>query len=376
MPHLLEILKIIEGAVNADPKRAAAYAEQLAVKLDAEGQPRAAASVRRTVSKSRALEVTSARLESRMKAPPVDGESRHPLADEDRLESAEAAVVLPEAVRTRVEEFIAFVKAADRLIARGVGIAPSLLVYGPPGCGKTQLARHIASRLELPLITARIDALISSFLGSTAKNLRSLFEHALGRPCVLFLDEFDAIAKLRDDRQELGELKRVVVSLLQNIDALDGRTVVIAATNHEHLLDAAVWRRFGFKLHLELPDLEARRALFAQFLGSAVAAKELEALAVAGDALTGADIRQASEDATRGAIVSGRDSPTLPEILSRIADLRLRDHGRATALAERLKRVKALAPGVYTNRRLSEMFGVSVGQVSNLLRATEPTDVQ
>src|SRR4029077_10470965 len=108
---------------------------------------------------------------------------------------------------------------------------PSLLIYGPPGCGKTQLARHVAEELHLPLLTARVDTIVSSYLGNTSKNIRSLFEHAMARPCVLFLDEFDAIAKLRDDQHELGELKRVVISLLQNIDALDSSITLIPATD-------------------------------------------------------------------------------------------------------------------------------------------------
>jgi len=84
-------------------------------------------------------------------------------------------------------------------------------MYGPPGTGKSRLARHIARELGLDLYVARLDGLISSFLGSTSKNIRALFDFASKTPCVLFLDEFDAIAKLRGDTQELGELKRVVM---------------------------------------------------------------------------------------------------------------------------------------------------------------------
>ena len=129
----------------------------------------------------------------------------------------------------------------------------SLLLYGPPGCGKTSIAYYLAHRLGLPLVTARLDALISSLLGNTAKNLRRVFDFANRQPCVLFLDEFDAIAKARDDQHELGELKRVVNSLLQNMDTYCQHGVLIAATNHQELLDDAIWRRFQTVIEVPKP---------------------------------------------------------------------------------------------------------------------------
>ena len=157
----------------------------------------------------------------------MDQESRLALADEELIRPGYAVVFVSPDVTASLNEFIRFVVASDCLISQGVGVSPSMLLYGPPGCGKTELARYVASQLGLPQLTARSDSLISSFLGSTAKNLRVLFEHAMARPCVLFLDEFDALAKARDDKNELGELKRVVVSLLQNIDALASKTVLL-----------------------------------------------------------------------------------------------------------------------------------------------------
>lgn len=113
-------------------------------------------------------------------------------------------------------------------------------MYSPPGCGKTSAARYLASELKLPLITAWHDTLISSLLGNTAKNIHHIFEYAKKQPCILFLDEFDAIAKARDDAHEMGELKRVVNSLLQNIDDFLQEGILIAATNHAKMLDTAV----------------------------------------------------------------------------------------------------------------------------------------
>jgi AAA+ superfamily predicted ATPase len=165
-----------------------------------------------------------------------------------------------------VNEFLSIAKSFALLDAQGVAGPINLLMYGPPGTGKSRLARFIAQELGLDLYIARLDGLISSFLGSTSKNIRALFDFAAKTPCVLFLDEFDAIAKLRGDRQELGELKRVVNSFIQNLDALGTQSIVIAATNHEGLLDSAVWRRFSYRLELILPTADLRRQLWLQFL--------------------------------------------------------------------------------------------------------------
>src|SRR5262249_18998967 len=140
------------------------------------------------------------------------------------------------------------------------------LIFGAPGVGKTRLARYVARRLRLPCVEARLDGLISSFLGTTARNIGGLFDFANRYRCVLFLDEFDAIAKARDDAQEVGEIKRVVNTLLQCMDRRNGRGFTIAATNHDHLLDAAVWRRFEARIHISLPDAETRSRLLDQFV--------------------------------------------------------------------------------------------------------------
>ena len=128
-----------------------------------------------------------------------------------------------------------------------------VLLVGPPGNGKTSLAEAIAEALAVQFFVVRYDAIIGSFLGETATRLRRVFDYARTTPCVLFFDEFDAVGKERGDVNETGEIKRVVTSLLMQIDDLPSYTVVIAASNHSELLDRAVWRRFQLRLELPAP---------------------------------------------------------------------------------------------------------------------------
>ncbi|MCY4201337.1 MAG: ATP-binding protein [Aestuariivita sp.] len=128
-----------------------------------------------------------------------------------------------------------------------------VLLSGPPGNGKTSLAEAIADALALPLFVVRYEAMIGSYLGETASRLKRVFDYARTTPCVLFFDEFDTVGKERGDEHETGEIKRVVTSLLMQIDDLPSYTITVAATNHSELLDRAVWRRFQLRLSLKAP---------------------------------------------------------------------------------------------------------------------------
>lgn len=131
-----------------------------------------------------------------------------------------------------------------------------VLLVGPPGNGKTSLAEAIAESLMVPLLVVRYDSIVGSYLGETAIRLRRLFEYAATRRCVLFFDEFETLGKERGDTHETGEIKRVVSSLLLQVDALPSHVVVVCATNHPELLDRAVWRRFQVRLELSGPTRE------------------------------------------------------------------------------------------------------------------------
>lgn len=143
-------------------------------------------------------------------------------------------------------------------ILRSYGLRPvdKILFFGPPGCGKTLTAEVLATELGLPLVLIRLDSVVSSYLGQTAANLRKVFDFIDSTPMVALFDEFDALGKERVDSSEHGELKRVVNAVLQMLDAYQGRSLIIAATNHEGMLDSAIWRRFEEVLLFDMPTRE------------------------------------------------------------------------------------------------------------------------
>lgn len=166
-----------------------------------------------------------------------------------RLES----LVLTDLTLMACRELIEEQQRASVLRAHSLEPRHRILLVGPPGNGKTSLAEAIAESLAVPFIVVRYEAMIGSYLGETAARLKHVIDYARTTPCVLFFDEFDAVAKERGDTHETGEIKRVVTSLLMQVDALPSYTVVVAATNHAELLDRAVWRRFQLRLELKAP---------------------------------------------------------------------------------------------------------------------------
>ena len=177
-------------------------------------------------------------------------------------------MVLSESCLAVVDQLIEEQQRSGLLRAHGLDPRHRLLLVGPPGNGKTSLAEAIAEALAVPFFVVRYEAMIGSYLGETATRLKRVFDYVRTTPCVLFFDEFDAVGKERGDIHETGEIKRVVTSLLMQVDELPSYTVVIAATNHSELLDRAVWRRFQLRLSLPAPGEKKLTEYFHRFLAS------------------------------------------------------------------------------------------------------------
>lgn len=174
------------------------------------------------------------------------------------------SLILPEKIRAQLNEIIEEQHRAELLHAHNLRPRHQLLLAGPPGNGKTTLAEALACELMVPLIVVRYETLIGSYLGETSARLKNLLDYAKTQRCVLFFDEFETLGKERGDTHETGEIKRVVSSLLLQMDELPDYVVVVAASNHPELLDRAVWRRFQLRIELPIPT----RAQLTQFIHS------------------------------------------------------------------------------------------------------------
>jgi len=189
------------------------------------------------------------------------GELLHEIVPRRSLDS----LVLPDVVSTTCRELVEEHHRTDLLRTYNLEPRHRVLLAGPPGNGKTTLAEAIADALMVPLFVVRYESIIGSFLGETSQRLRHVFEHVASRRCVLFFDEFDTLGKERGDTHETGEIKRVVSTLLLQIDALPSHVVTVVASNHAELLDRAVWRRFQLRLELPAPSQSMLEEWFRRF---------------------------------------------------------------------------------------------------------------
>lgn len=285
---------------------------------------------------------------------PVDKESRLPLV---RVEDPVVVTVQPvhtPAIRATLEQLVAEHTDPGTLLAAGLAPTRTALFIGPPGVGKTLTARWMAEALGLPLIVLDLASVMSSLLGRTGENVRRVLEYAKQTPCVLLLDELDAVAKRRDDITEIGELKRLVTVLLQEIDMWPEGALLLAATNHADLLDPAVWRRFEVMVEFPLPEGDLLTAAMQGYLrDEQVPLDTVTLLAVAYRGTSFSDIEREVMRARRMAAVHGvpLEDALLSVTRSRFRDLPVSERVR---LASDLMRTTGAS-----QRRIHELTGVS-----------------
>ena len=247
----LFVARLVRKYRNSHPE----LAEQLNLYLRTK-VPRTSAPMRKTKSPTEPAH-----------ALPVDDESRLSLLkvfkDPPTREQPLLSVDLEETLGQLIQER----RQMDRLASMGLSPTRSAIFVGPPGVGKTLTARWVASQLGLPLYVLDLTAVMSSLLGRSGSNLRAALDFAKRSPCVLLLDEIDAIAKRRSDDTDIGELKRLVTVILQEVDEWPASGLLLAATNHPELIDPALWRRFDLVVTVNAPERTAVKAAIKRFLG-------------------------------------------------------------------------------------------------------------
>lgn len=257
---------------------------------------------------------------------PRDVEKGFPLLEIKEFQLDWPDVILENDVALALKKVIHEFDKSEILATYGIKPKQKLLFCGPPGTGKTLTAQLISSLIEYPMVYIRFDSIVSSYLGETAANLRKIFdfiEH--GRWIVLF-DEFDVIGKHRDDHYEHGEIKRVVNNFLQMLDNFSGDSLIIAATNHQHLLDPALWRRFDEILYFGIPDEKGRILIFEKYLKAITKGDsfDVKKLCKETDGMTPAEIALICFESIKNSVLNDRNRVEIYDLTAAIMEQKRR----------------------------------------------------
>lgn len=261
---------------------------------------------------------------------PRDNEKGFPLLEIQNFEKDFDSLIISDTTKEQLEQIIREFRDADILATYNLEYKKKILLCGKPGTGKTFSAQLISSVLNIPLVYIRFDAIISSYLGETAGNLRKIFDFIENGTWIVLFDEFDIIGKNRDDNHEHGEIKRVVNNFLQMLDNFKGDSILIAATNHQNILDPAIWRRFDDVIYYELPDVQLRKKLFEDYLRVIKRESDIniDEIAKLTEGLSPSDIRMVTEEAIKLAVINLKSSVSMIDIEKAVDKFILREKVR------------------------------------------------
>ncbi len=253
---------------------------------------------------------------------PTNRRDSAPLLTEVPVEQLRHHMVLPDAVEARFARIEKEFAARTRLARYGLKPRQRILLYGPPGCGKSLGAERLAWNTGLPLRKVRFDSLLSSYFGETMANLRRVFDAAHETPCALFLDECDTLARTRTARNDVGEVTRITNGLLEMLEDYRGDGLVIAATNLDTELDPALFRRFDEVLKIPLPGVSEIRRLLATTLAAIGTQPNLPIEALAGemDGMSCSDIVHVAQNAAKIAVLAGHERVSESDLRQAMAE--------------------------------------------------------
>jgi len=241
---------------------------------------------------------------------PTSRRESAPLMQEIPVDKLRHHMVLPDAVERRFHRIEKEFAARTRLAKHGLKPRHRILLYGPPGCGKSLGAERLAWNTGLPLRKVRFDTLLSSYFGETMTNLRKVFDAAQASPCALFLDECDSLARSRTERNDVGEVTRITNALLELLEDYKGDGLVIAATNLDSALDSALFRRFDEVMKVPLPGIDEICRLLKSTLSPMVTDRDISwrEIAQAMDGMSGSEVVHIAQNAAKHSVLEGRRS--------------------------------------------------------------------
>ena len=355
--------KLLRAALNNDRKNIEAIALMIGKKLKKE-DPKVSAEIMKILACTNAGADVLRSID--MSPVPVDQETRRQLVKlEEPVEIK--TPILRDSVMNELLQFIQERSLIDKFLEKNITPSNSILLYGNPGVGKTLIAKWLSYKLNMPMVTLDLANSISSYLGRSGQNVKSIFQYAKEQNVILFLDEFDAIAKRRDDATDLGELKRLVNVLLKELEDCPVSCVIIGATNHPELLDKAIWRRFDRNIYVPMPESKQRKELINLGLDLKkleIADNVMKILVDGTDTLSAADICRMCEHIKRRTILYPEEDITVAIISEYCEYVDLKTKDQKIYICKILKNNNKKM----TVKKISEITGISSSSVDRYLK--------